>query len=88
MNQKEIARVLGIDKRVDGYKDEEGKCHFYLDRVVGFTLVEKDHKLFDIEMIAHSDYDWGEPEAEERKEGVTLEEALLAFIKFRRLHRR
>lgn len=84
MIRKEIDRVLSIDKNVTGYKDEGGRCHFSLDRLVGFVLDEVGRGVFTIHMVLHSSYDWGEAAAQDKAEGVTLEDALHAFFKFRR----
>ena len=87
MIRKEIDRVLSIDKHVTGYKDKEGCCHFSLDRRVGFTLSEMRSGVFAIYVILHSGYDWGEPAAEDKAEGVALEDALRVFFTFKRRYR-
>ena len=84
MNQKEIAKVLGMDKRIDGYKDEEGCAHFMLDRMIGFSMQEKKGKRFDIHMFKRHGYDLGEYASKKEMKNVTLDEALLGFVQFRR----
>lgn len=84
MNQKEIARVLGIDKRIDGYKDKDGFAHFMLDRMVGFCMQEKRGKRFDIYMFKRHEYDLGEYACEDEMKDVTLDEALIGFFRFRK----
>ena len=84
MNQKEIAEVLRLDKRVDGYKDSEGFAHFFLGTLIGFSMQEKKGKKFDIQMVRRAGYDLGEIVTEKNLENVTLDEALIGFIQFRK----
>ena len=84
MNQKEIAEVLRLDRRVDGYKDSKGFAHFFLGTRIGFSMQEKKGKKFDIQMVRRAGYDLGEIVTEKNLENVTLNEALIEFIQFRK----